>query len=189
MFFKKYSWIFIFILISCFDKNFVIKKQYLLPNIDSLINSQVKFLSNKRVIKKVILNGKEEILLLKTDTTFWKSELSIFSNLEINKPSLIGAYNKVRKKNVLIFNRKKGEKKSAIQVIINTSQNGDILSISGILLEKNYLYLSEQKLSMVFDKNSKLLKSYKFSGYQKLITRDTVFFEINGELTGRYEKN
>jgi len=177
--------LFVILLASCKDsgsKNAILLEKYPLPNIDSLVKNQVEVLSGKTILKKIIFNGKEEILSLETDTTFWKSELSVFSNLEINKPSLIGAYYKSRINNKIIFERKTGEQKGAILVTTIISPNGNLLDISGIVQDKNYLYSSEQVLSMTFSENSQTLKSYNFSGYQKMIAKDTVFFEIDGKV-------
>ena len=155
--------------------------KYALPNIDSLITAQINGLNTKQVIKKVTLNDITESLNLVSDTSFWKSELSVFSELEINKNSLIGAYNTLSTGDFqLRFNRKVDENRGADIVKIKRSESGALLQLSGNIRAVNYLYSSEQVLNLKFNKNSGLIENYSFSGFQKLISKDTVFFEIEG---------
>jgi hypothetical protein len=155
--------------------------KYALPNIDSLITAQTDVLNTKAVVKKVKLNDKTESLNLVSDASFWKSELSVFSELEINKNSLIGAYNTLSTGEFqLTFDRKVDENRGADLVKIKRSESGALLQLSGTIRAVNYLYSSEQVLVLGFNENSGLIENYSFSGFQKLISKDTVFFEIEG---------
>lgn len=187
MYIKKYFTLFVvfgLLLFSCSDLQVnrdVLIEKYSVPNIDSLISQQVRMLDGRKVNKKVILDGNEEVSTIGSDSIFWKSELSVFSNLEINKSSLIGAYDKVEKDNTIAFERREGEKKGPLNIKI-ISSGRDLLQVSGTLNDINPLYSSRQKLLLSFDEKSQSLKSYQFSGYQKLILKDTIFFEVSGRV-------
>jgi hypothetical protein len=78
---------FIGLLISCSDA----KKTAALYPVDSLLNAQAKYLSDKKaqLKKTVVLSGKqEEISLSPKNMNAWRNELDVFTALDvINKPT------------------------------------------------------------------------------------------------------
>ncbi|MEQ6120798.1 hypothetical protein [Reichenbachiella sp. MALMAid0571] len=171
------------VFVSCEDlvmqKTTGIKNDFQFVDLDSLLKSQVKVLNGKKLEKKVSIKGKEEKLLLVPDSTDLASDLKVFSDLNLDQAKYNGEYDIANSGNTTTFQRK-GEK-GPQKVTVTRNNVAQIVSIEGQYNESNMVFDSFRKYRLEFDNSSSSIRSYQFSGYQKLIFNDTVFFDIKGK--------
>ena len=168
------------IITSCDDmamkKTTGMNNDFKFVDLDSLLKSQVKVLNGKKLEKGVSIKGKEEKLLLIPDSTELASDLKVFSDLNLDQAKYNGEYDITKSGNTIVFQRK--GKKGPQKVIVTRNNTKQITSIEGHHNESNMVFDSSRKYLLEFNDSSSLIRSYQFSGYQKLIFNDTVFFDI-----------
>jgi len=148
-------------------------------DLDSLLKSQVQVLNGKKLEKKVAIKGKEEKLLLVPDSTDIASDLKVFSDLNLDQAKYNGAYDIINGDNTIVYQRK--GKKGPQKVTVTRNNARQITTIEGQYDESNMVFDSSRKYLLQFDNSTNLIQSYQFSGYQKLIFNDTVYFDIKGK--------
>lgn len=148
-------------------------------DLDSLLRSQVQILNGKKLEKKVAIKGKEEKLLLVPDSTDIASDLKVFKDLNLDQAKYNGTYDITKGDNTIVYQRK--GKKGPQKVTVTRNNTKQITSIEGQYDESNMVFDSSRKYLLQFDNSTNLIHSYQFSGYQKLIFNDTVFFDIKGK--------
>lgn len=177
--------IFIVIVSSCQpseDSNFKVKSDFI--DLDSLIAQQVEMAKGRKLMKTIEFDGKVENRELQPTHEEWATELNTFKSLNINRAYLVGSYEKYSdpKNMTLEYGLKEGEKGGPLYVKMWTDEHDGLKEIDGALHESNTLYTAEKRYNLRFDPNNGRLLSYEFSGYQKLILRDTVQFKIMGRI-------
>lgn len=163
--------------------------------IDSLVGSQIRFLSMEKASlrKEAIINEKiERTALIPKDTVAWGYELGIFEQLDImNKPVssksyLItdGLFDPGSNLTVKEFSTEKDIPVKYLRVFYHESlarpRKIEAFFRSGSLLSK-----TARILTMEFGQydNKTVLTSYSVEGGQKMIFGDTVEFTIKGKIT------
>jgi hypothetical protein len=150
-------------------------------NLDSLIDQQVASLSNQGVFleKTVSIDSARETKKVQLDSSEWEEELGFLRQLNINQPRLIGAYNKEVLENRLIRYSPKNSN-LPIKYLETVIENDTIRQLNGHLLEKNDVYTTSMRASLLFEKNQ--LREYQIKGFQKIILKDTALFNIRGNI-------
>jgi len=170
------------VLVACEDfvmqKTTGIKNDFQFVDLDSLIKSQVKLLNGKKLEKRVSIKGKEEKLLLVPDSTDIASDLKVFLDLNLDQAKYNGEYDITKSGNITIFQR--NGKKGPQKVTVTRNETSQITTLEGQHNETNMVFDSSRKYLLQFDSSTSSIRSYQFSGYQKLIFNDTVFFDIKG---------
>lgn len=161
-------------------------------SIDSLINAQIDYLtSNNALLIKSENNELKKADALKLDSAEWRQQLEIFRNLDLNKPTYIGAYtiehldDSGSNLKILSYTPISDDlpiKRISIYYLDHLS---NILRINAHVKKSNILYSSANELTMEFVTKDELhvLKNYGIASMQKLIFRDTLSVEINGKIT------
>ncbi|MEQ9285648.1 MAG: hypothetical protein RIG77_01995 [Cyclobacteriaceae bacterium] len=153
--------------------------QSIFINMDSLINEQIARLEGRKLRKEVTLEGEREELLLISDSVSLANDLNFFAELDISKPTFRGEYD-IRENGPVKSYQRTG--KLGPQIIeLKRSPSNSLLALEGEYTESNMLFSSSRKYLMQFDQESSELRRYEFSGYQKLLFRDTVFFSVMAE--------
>lgn len=147
--------------------------------LDSLLKSNVAKLNDRKLIKVVSLDGEQETMNFIADSILLAEDFALFEDINISRPSFFGEYDISHNEHVDTFIRK--GKKGPEELILNKSISGKPTLIEAEYSESNLLYNSLRKYSLKFDELSNEIVAYKFSGYQKLIFKDTVFFGIKGK--------
>ena len=177
-------------LTSCSER----KKTKPLYPVDSLLNAQAGYLSDRKatVKKLVILDGKEEeILLSPKDSTAWKNELEIFSALNvINKPVNRDYYTieevSDNRSNLIVksFTTKQEDLPVKYFKIYYQNKPSRLRKIEAHFNEATSLYKSSRELTMDFQQfgDTVVITSYSIVGGQKMMLDDSVQYRISGSL-------
>lgn len=154
--------------------------------VDSLLIYQASWLSSKgtKLQKRVRLDQETQRTTWQPDSSGWYQELEIFSVLDLNKPSFVGAYESDTLTNEaetrIIYKARPGENVNVKKLEILKSANQ--LLFEGAYRDENLLYTLHRDLTLDFKNNSgrPVLNRYEIRGFQKMRFVDTVFFEIEG---------
>lgn len=157
-----------------------------------LIDRQVGLLSKegKSLRKTIDLNGKLEEIQVSPDSSSWVKELSIYKSADINKPGLRPFYNYTRKEinkslEELYQLNDSGRCETTWLRIIKDINTKKITRISARQNVVNPIYVSMRYMDLFFsefDESEILLDSFAISGYQKMMSQDTVLYSTSGKV-------
>jgi hypothetical protein len=163
-------------------------------NIDSLVLSQVQYLSDKKAtLHKSAIIGlqQDDSVFTPEDTLAWKNELDIFRQLDvINKPINRDGYiidddlfDPSSNLTVKAFSAIENLPVRYLRIFYQESIHKP-RKVEALYDDKNALYKSGRILLMEFHQidNKTILTSYSISGGQKMIMADTVTFLIKGKI-------
>lgn len=184
--------VFILFLMACNSgENPGQRKISLYFDLEGLVKDQLVLLDslNPVVNKKTVIDGIEESDQLKMDSISWARELEIFIQSDINKPVLQDSYaiseTEEGNQKIKIFEAKNKEKLGVEYLKIY--YDGDILKkVESLYKEKNTLYNSQRKMIMNFEAKADdipILASYTVEGKQKMILKDSIYFEVRASLS------
>ncbi|MDH4057355.1 MAG: hypothetical protein OEU76_01255 [Cyclobacteriaceae bacterium] len=160
-------------------------------NIDSLIQEQIKYLSNSQASlrKQAEINNEyQDTTFVPADSAAWSKELDIFSEIgRINKPVNQGGYDVIDHQDDPASNltmRVYTANRPLPIVYFKTFYLDTPLKLRKIEAEyrqENSLSTSNRKLIMEFSDtyNKSILSSYSIEGDQKMFIGDSVRFAIN----------
>jgi hypothetical protein len=162
------------------------EKQYF--DLNGLLKNQIILLDSLRpeVSKITLIDGVEEAQNTKFDSTDWLREMEIFFEVDINEPILRDAY-ELEEKNIgdsirLLSYQALDKENLEIEFLnVYYPKNEELPSqISAVFTEKNALYDSKRSLQLNFDNTRGLhvLRGYSIQGIQKMLLKDTIFYEI-----------
>jgi hypothetical protein len=192
-FFWILSCILPFLFISCQEKARMNQPvRTAIFSVKTLIDEQVKELKswNFTIDKTTLINGKKEEIFFNPDTAFWTKEFEIFATADIGKPSM-------RDRFILQESDSSGYhyvKYEAVDPDINGTRSlllcldsaGTLKGITILHQEDNFIYQSNRILRMNFSRDllphGNLLTMYSIKGYQKIIFRDPVNYEIEAKV-------
>jgi len=155
------------------------------------VNTQINELNAQKpqIRKKVLLGG--EIDEIVSDTLNWEKELALFKEADINSPSLRDSYDieedKARHSITYIAKESKLKVKEIKITFDKQSQVGSV-SIKQIKIffsEDNRLY--ELQRDLVMELKNNLLSAYSIKGFQKVILKDSLIYEINATLGSKQQ--
>jgi len=153
-------------------------------DVQSLFSEQSNLLRNFAFIKKANIDGQSEEKTVSFDSLGWSKELAMFANMDINKGAYIGAYeireDVTKTGKILVYERKPDAASEIDWVEVELDSEGLPLRFSGLFQEKNVLYQNKRKLSaeFVIENGRPLVSSYTIKGYQKILLKDTVRYQI-----------
>jgi hypothetical protein len=163
-------------IVTYYDIDGVVDEQLLL--LDSIIPS---------LLKTANINGiKQKIDLSPTDS-IWRRELEIFRSADINKPRLSDSYAQkeaISKSDSSIIYISKFPKSTLADTIRITFVNKLPSKIYASLRSQNTLFKSSKKLKLEFSNvnGRQMLTDYSVAGWQKMISKDATYFEIDGSI-------
>lgn len=175
-----------FLLGSC-DINRPSQELSIYFGLKSLFEQQIGILSELEpvVIKKVTLDNQSEEFELQPDSNQWIKELEVFLESNINKPSLVGAFDETDEDNRLNYQRKdqlEDGVKSFEVIFYNSSDIPKEISISSST--NNSLYTSSRSLKLWFNNNDgkPLLSAYEIAGNQTILSKNATAYRLEAEL-------
>jgi len=162
-------------------------------NLDSLLKSQKKLIIAKKakLEKSAFVDQDSASNTYEPDTEEWSDELTFFNKMDINKPVLQGAYESSivsdTKSNLTIRQYIPSKPKSVEVQYFKLYYLHDISNlkkIEALYKEDNPIYKSTRHFTLLFDEigNELMLRSFKVSGGQKMLLKDTVQFEVLGKI-------
>lgn len=180
-----------FVLFSCETKNSRTSSYY---PIDSLINEQIKFLSESKALltKKAEINGTEETsTFAPKDSSAWAHELDIFAELNaINSPVNAGNYqvesgvrDSTSNLSIQLITAKSALPIVYVKVFYLETVS-KIRSIEALYKEENSLLKGSRLLILEFQEitNKTVLVSYSIEGSQQMFLGDAVQFAVKGTI-------
>lgn len=135
--------------------------------------------SNLQVEKRVKLDDKEETKVLSMDSIKWGKEISFLDEINPNRPEYVGAFVETIDPSKMQL-KLKAEEKGALKQLIVEKNGEEIKRIVATIYEDKEIYSHKREVSIAFRDN--LISKYLISGYQKMLFKDTIYFEIEGSI-------
>ena len=157
-------------------------------NISELLDGQIKKLSQSKygLMKTVSIDGVEEKIEIPGNEVNWEEALKSFYELDISSPrlSLMYDFREYDSASVHIrqYQRNRGEKNKVVLLRIEKYPNRS-LRISASESSSNPISHSRSYTTIRFaqdDDQELLIRQFQLEGYQKIISRDTVYYSIVG---------
>lgn len=147
--------------------------------LDSLLKNNVIKLKGRKLTKEVLLDGEVETMNFIADSALLAGDYELFSYIDISKPTFFGEYDIDQSDGIETYKRK--GKKGPQWVVLKRASTSKPAQIEAEYLQNNLLYDSKREYKLIFDPRTNEITEYQFSGYQKLVFRDTVFFSVTGK--------
>ncbi len=152
-----------------------------------LLSAQVNLLTELQpsVTKRVSLDEQVEQSESILDSTQWANELEIFFESDINKPSLVGAFDEAVSDNKISYTLKDqsqdGVKAFEVSFMVGSKTPREITIESS---SHNSLYTSSRALQLVFANRNDVpvLTSYSISGDQSILFGETTTYMLEANL-------
>lgn len=164
-----------------FDMPSLVKQQ--LVRLDSL-NPSVELVAQ--------VGDREEVETIKKDSAEWEETLKLFSDANINRPVLQGSYSVVdsidqqHQWKIRVYQAKEPQEVEVPYLIVYYQDSlADVRRIETKFWEENLLYSTTRYLAMQFESSSSgpQLVSYRSQGHQKMILRDSVYYDLEAILS------
>lgn len=124
--------------------------------------------------KVIIVNNAADQIPQSLDSAGLKGELVIFQAFDPGKPQFKNAFEITESEGVITYKKKESESQSLQWVKVE--DQGNVLRITAEIIEETSIYTNEKKMDIQLELG--VLKSYALYGYQKMLFRDTTFFEM-----------
>jgi len=188
-------WFYIFVLFSVTACSSLIEKRQKKSNefydINGLIDKQVKLLDSisPSLYKEAVINGQEDDTKVMIDDSTWIAELNIFRTLDLNNSKLTDNFQKrvdstSTQKAVRWISKVPFETAvDTLVVIVKHDEHPHMISAS--LSSQNTLFKSKKNIQLHFTERNQLalLSSYSIEGWQKMMSQDTTYFQIQAYIT------
>ncbi|MDQ3393465.1 MAG: hypothetical protein M3512_05055 [Bacteroidota bacterium] len=158
---------------------------------ENLVSQQVQALNrtNPQIEKIASMNGVDEKIIKKLDSAGWASEIKIFLEADINKPRLIGNYDKeetIEGNARTVWYHAINPKEVQIEYLKLLYEKEKLASIESVFKEKNLLYKTRRSIQMNFKEDNQggpILSDYLIIGQQKMILKDTINYKIVAKIS------
>lgn len=157
-------------------------------DIEGLFRAQAKLLQGKTIVKAASIDDAKEEKQLKFDSTSWTKELSMFVGMDINKTALVGAFEEGQSSTgngqIITYTKKEGAETGVQWIKLEQDESGNVVAFSGEFEEQNALYQNQRELFATFSVNNgaSTISSYRITGYQKILMKDTVNYHIEAAI-------
>lgn len=170
------------ILQGCLDPaNIKVEEDPDLQELKSQIKHFKAFALGKRMEKKVILSGQEEIVSAVIDSSFLHYDFDMLTSKEIDMLLLAGNYEKAVEGSVIKYTRKGGEKKGPTVLSISKYSEHKIEKVTAEWDKSNFLFGSSSSVVYEFDEHG-LLSGYQITRYQKLPALDASNYTVKARV-------
>ncbi len=175
-----------FLCIACVPTTDISNAEKKYFDLTKFVQQQTEMLNaqKRKVKKQVNLSGQADEI--QTDTLDWEKELALFREADINSPSLRDSYEISEDKvNGIVIYTAKEEKQKVREISIifgenNTVEKVNIKEIKIVFSEDNQLYEIQRTMEMQLKNN--LLSAYSIKGFQKVILKDSLVYDISATL-------
>ena len=162
-------------------------------SVDSLIAGQQQVLYEKEAkLRKMAFIGTDSSSAdFQPDSLQWLDELNILKKADITNPALSGTYiseivsDEHSNLTVLVLSSDLKNAEVKFIKLYYLDQISALRKVEALWVEKNPLSSSQKQMTLVFEdiRDDILLTQYKITGVQKMISQDTIDFQIVGNIT------
>ena len=151
-------------------------------SLDSIVNGQQPYLLGKKINKYIQIGDQTEVQALLIDSVFFDKEWSFLSSFDLNKPRFVGGIESIKTQQTVRYQPKTGQNYLLDYLEFQFDRANQLVQVTGAFSDEQAksIYASAREFSLKFE-NGKI-QSYRVSGYQKIIMKDTVHFEIVGRV-------
>lgn len=145
-------------------------------DLSQMVKGQIELLGEGtwKSEKVIIVNKAADQIPQSLDSAALKKELVIFQVFDPGKPRFKNAFEITESEGVITYKKKESENQSLQWVKVE--DQGNELRITAEIIEETSIYTNQKKMDIQLE--SGVLKSYALYGYQKMLFRDTTFFEM-----------
>jgi hypothetical protein len=149
----------------------------------SLLESFSPYLS-----KEALINGTYETQRYIPQDSAWIKELEVFLSADINKPMLVDSYSATEQQTdsgkSLYYISKIPRATLVDSLTVHLDDEGEPQKVHAYLESANSLFTSVKTLEMDFEElnGKKIIAAYGLHGWQKMITKDTMSFNIRATI-------
>lgn len=153
-------------------------------DLETLVRDQINILSTNKVTvrKEMELDGQKEIVQIKADSTLLTKEFQFWINANINKPANTDVFQileRIENGFEVTAYIPKNEAEQSVKLMEIFREGSTLKKIEILFEEENSIYFSERRLSMTFGASG-ILTEYMVKGYQKMILKTPVSYQIRG---------
>lgn len=149
------------------------------PDYAELMKDQVLLLGNRKIRKRVVLEGISEMQDLTMDSARWAKELAFLKEINPNQPEYVGAFEKSGDEINQILTLAAGEN-GALKMTSFSKSNAGFDQIYAVFHEDKDVYIHHKEMELSFVDG--LLNNIQIDGYQKMMFKDTIRFRIEVEV-------
>lgn len=185
---RRFFAITLLLLASCSTDNRTTQEDYF--DLHRFLEEQVNRLAplNPTIQRTTAIGGKQETKTLQLSAAKWEKELIMFSNANINKPSLKGLYevdSTLSDTYKVVSYQTKDNAKTGVRYMKVYYKQEEVAKVEVLFQEKAIIYYAKRKLWMTFEKNGEgppLLSTYAIDGHQKIIFQDPVDYRVEARV-------
>jgi hypothetical protein len=139
------------------------------------------------MVLKSVKTQDKPVETIETSDLDWDSELSVFENVDLNKPTLLEYYTKdtqaLPNGGTKITYTKLEDAESPVQYLhLQVSPDQKLQHLEAVLQDKNVLFFTRRKVELSAEPGSGNIAGYHVEGMQKLIFGDTLHYEVDANL-------
>ncbi len=154
--------------------------------LNKVLDQQVEQLSDANLRKRVVMQADTEARDLPQPD--WSRELDLLREADINKPAWQGQYEVDTSTGNVVRYRATSDDLLVRELIVVRTPGGHLQRVTASLHKANYLYTSARRIEMQFAGGTNArLTDYHVRGYQKIRLRDTLHFEVRGQVLSPHE--
>lgn len=145
-------------------------------DLEELLEAQVENLGKATLKseKLIEINEATDRIDMDFDAVQLKEELSIFAPFDPGQSRYRNAFDVSESNGVTTYTRKEGVNQSLRWVTI--ARHASLLEVSAEIIEETSIYTNQKKMSLTLESDQ--IKSFSLIGYQKMLFKDTAFFEM-----------
>jgi hypothetical protein len=159
-------------------------------DIKGLMEEQLSLLDSvgPELYKEAVINDSSEKQRFSPEVPDWAKELEVFLSADINRPMLSDSYitkeRQVDSGSSLSYISKMPRATLVDTLSVLLSREGKLYQVHAYLENTNALFTSVKTLEMGFTEkyNRQILKNYTVVGWQKMVTKDSMSFNISATI-------
>ncbi len=161
-------------------------------DLKGLMNQQIAMLDrvNPAVEISAQIAGEDETQTIRKDSAGWQASLKLLTEVDINQPVLQGSYivkdsvDREHDLKVKWYVAKKADADIPYMKVFYQDSLPAVRRIEAAFRESNLLYTTQRKMSATFDafEGSPRLKQYQAEGTQKVIFKDSVYYQLQATI-------
>lgn len=152
-------------------------------DLSGLLKSQEQQLQGYSIQKNSTINGHTDKQIVLAD---WSKEFDLVREADLNKPSWQGSFTIDSTDNKICYSTE-NKAISVKKLCVTYSSKHLPTHVWAQITEDNMLYTSGREMHLYFDttQTQTVLRAYGMSGFQKVLLKDTMRYEIQAVLVGK----
>lgn len=145
-------------------------------DLDEVLTGQVDKLGNGtlRSEKLIEINDASDRIVKELDSALLNEELAVFKSFDPGLSRYRNAFTVTESDGATIYTKKDDVKQSLQWVKVE--RHATMITVSAEILEETSIYTNQKKMSLVLESDQ--IKSFSLLGYQKMLFKDTAFFDM-----------